>query len=219
MFAQQLISNEIFPLKKNDTVETALLFMDDWQVKDLPVVESGKVLGYVSRPALENIDETKKVHQCMNQGNCSLHEFTHVFDVMKKMNDAHVSVVAVTDDSSNFIGMVAARDLSAHLYQHSALQQDGGIIMLQMEAINYSLAEIARISEVNNARILHVMVQAAGEGGHNVNVSLKFNTTELKFILATFERFNYNIVYATHQPEEDDAMNNRFNWLIKYLNT
>ena len=46
MFASQYISNEIFPLKKCDDAETASMFMDDWKVSELPVVDKLKVMGF-----------------------------------------------------------------------------------------------------------------------------------------------------------------------------
>jgi predicted transcriptional regulator len=48
MFAEELLSNDIFPLKKTDSCESALVFMSDWKVFHLPVVDNGKLLGYVS---------------------------------------------------------------------------------------------------------------------------------------------------------------------------
>jgi predicted transcriptional regulator len=60
MFAEELISTDIFPLKKTDTCENAILFMHDWKVFHLPVADSGKLLGYVTYdelklPALSNL--------------------------------------------------------------------------------------------------------------------------------------------------------------------
>jgi hypothetical protein len=54
---------------------------------------------------------------------------------------------------------------------------------------------------------------------NNVQVSLKYNITDLKYIIATFERFNYQVVFSSQQTDEDDASNKRYDWLIKYLNT
>ena len=50
MFAYQLISNEIFALKPSDSAANALIFMEDWQVKDLPIVQNLKVIGIVNEP-------------------------------------------------------------------------------------------------------------------------------------------------------------------------
>jgi hypothetical protein len=54
---------------------------------------------------------------------------------------------------------------------------------------------------------------------NNVQVSLKYNIIDLKYIIATFERFNYQIIFNTPNLNEDDSTNKKFDWLMKYLNT
>jgi len=88
-----------------------------------------------------------------------------------------------------------------------------------MNARNYSLAEIARITEVNNAKILYLHVNPLADAENNIQVSLKYNITDLKYIIATFERFNYQVIFSSQQTDEDDASSKRYDWLIKYLNT
>ena len=46
-----------------------------------------------------------------------------------------------------------------------------------------------------------------------------YNIIDLKYIIATFERFNYQIIFSTPNLNEDDSTNKKFDWLMKYLNT
>jgi len=218
MFAYQLISTEMFGLKPSDSASSALVFMEDWQVKDLPVVQNGKLIGTVNEKILYS-NEDEKVANLLNPNATFCFENTHFYDLIKMMFAVNLSSIAVLDREQNFTGIIAAKELAKHLFNHSTLGQDGGIIVLQMNARNYSLAEIARITEVNNAKILYLHVNPLADTENNIQVSLKYNITDLKYIIATFERFNYQVIFSTQQTDEDDSSSKRFDWLIKYLNT
>jgi acetoin utilization protein AcuB len=105
------------------------------------------------------------------------------------------------------------------VFSNSGLKQEGGIIVLEMNAHNYSLAEISRITEVNDTKIIGVLVQPFNDGNNTLFVSLKFNKPDLKFVISTFERFSYHIVYARTSGNRDSSMEDRFNWLIKFINS
>jgi len=218
MFAYQLISNEIFALKPSDSAANALVFMEDWQVKDLPIVQNLKVVGIVNEQILLN-NENENIVNVLNPTPIYCYENTHFYDVLKIIFNSNLSTIPVVDSEQNFKGIIAAKDLAKLLYQNSSLNQDGGIIVLQMNANNYSLAEIARITEVNNAKILYAHVFPLADENNNVQVSLKYNIVDLKYIIATFERFNYQIIYSSPNLNEDDSTNKKFDWLMKYLNT
>lgn len=217
MFAQQLLSNEVFPLKKSDTSEAALHFMQDWNVKNLPVIENGKLLGYIDENALE--DDDKKIESLLStQEPIRLKPDTHLFDVLKTMNDNSLSTVALVDNEDNFMGCIVFDELMRLSFNQSGLNQSGGIIVLEMNARNYSLAEIARISEVNGLKILQSQIESLTDIDNTILVSLKFNSFDLQYTLATFKRFNYKIYYSTYS-EIDESQENRINWLLKYINT
>ncbi len=216
MFAQQLLSSEIFPLKKSDISQAALNIMQDWGIQNLPVVENGKVLGYVNQNMLLNKHKAKiESHIASNEPLC-LKANTHLFEVIKTMHDNMLSVVAVVSYTNIFLGIISIHEIQKIIYPHSGLSQAGGIIVLEMNARNYSLAEIARISEVNDLKILQSQIENIDDEANTILVSLKYNSTDLQYTLATFKRFNYNIFYTT-QNEIDEASENRYNWLIKYI--
>ncbi len=217
MFAQQLLSNEVFPLKKTDTSEAALHFMQDWNVRNLPVIENGKLLGYVYENSITDDDE--KIETFLStQEPIRLKPNTHLFEILKIMSDNQLSTIALIDNEENFIGSIVFDELMKHSFANSGLSQKGGIIVLEINARNYSLAEIARISEVNGLKIIHSQIESLSDTDNTVLVSLKFNSFDLQYTLATFKRFNYIIYYSTYS-EIDESQENRINWLLKYINT
>ena len=50
-----------------------------------------------------------------------------------------------------------------------------------------------------------------------IQVTLKVNTLDLSYILATFERYEYKIVSVFHQAEQIDQLKERYDALMSYL--
>ncbi len=220
MFAIQFISNETFPLKKSDSAESALLFMNDWKVNELPVVEGGKVLGFV-RESLLLDKEDKKVEFFMdiNAEIYCISEHMHVFEIINRMQQYQLNSLAVMSADKVFLGIICAKDISAKTYENSSLTQLGSILVLEVPAIHYSLAEISRICESNDAKIIHLMIESLKDENNTLHVSLKLNKEYLNFVMASLERYGYKIIFTNSPFDPNQSFDDRYNWLIKYLNS
>ena len=62
-----------------------------------------------------------------------------------------------------------------------------------MNSSDYSLAELSRLVEENNARILSSSVRQDPADVGKIKVTLKINLEDISSIVATFERFEYKI--------------------------
>jgi CBS domain-containing protein len=219
MFAEELLSNDIFPLKKTDTCESALVFMSDWKVFHLPVVDNGKLLGYVSYDDCSIPSGKTKIEKSI-QPLVKLYadKGQHFFEVMKVMADTGFTVIAVSDEEAEYKGVISVKELIS-IYRNSSLNQPGGIIVLEMTPQDYSLAELSRIVEYNDAKILNVFVSTAVGNTSQVFVSLKLNRPELSTVVQTLERYQYRI-HSVHQTADQTSdFSSRYEWLLKYLNT
>ena len=116
MFAYQLISNEMFALKPSDSASSASVFMEDWQVKDLPVVQNGKLIGTVNEKVLFD-NEDEKVANILNSNAAFCFENTHFYDLLKLLFIGNISAISVLDKEQNFKGIIAAKDLAKQLVE------------------------------------------------------------------------------------------------------
>jgi len=216
MVAEEFLSDHIIPLKRSDLCEAAISFMHEAKVVEMPVVEQGKLLGYL------NIDEAlkkqgKTVGQTMNSKLFFVPTDTHLFDVARLMYDLQVATVAVCDQNQAYKGAIALNDLLKAFSQHTANSLPGTIVTLEMLPRDYSLTELSRLTESNDFKIIGVFVR--NSENNKLEVNLKFNSTEIKSVLHAFERYNYQIKAVHQLTEQDGDLNNRLNWLIKYINT
>ncbi|MES2780168.1 MAG: CBS domain-containing protein [Bacteroidota bacterium] len=219
MFAEELLSNDIFPLKKTDTCESVLVFMSDWKVFHLPVADNGTFLGYVSYDEINNHPGKTKIEKLI-QPLLQLYvdKGQHLFEIIKLMSDTGFTCIAISDDTAEYKGVVSIKEI-VQVYKSSSLAQPGGIIVLEMTPQDYSLAELSRIVEYNDAKILHVFVNPVPDNVSKILVSLKLNRPELSTIVQTLERYQYRI-HSVHQSmDQSSDFSNRYEWLLKYLNT
>ncbi|MDP1727093.1 MAG: hypothetical protein Q8M15_09955 [Bacteroidota bacterium] len=220
MFANQYISSEIFSLKKSDNAETALMFMSDWMVKELPVVDNLKVLGFVNELSLlENPD--KKVDELMllDIAHYCIPEHYHVYEIWQRMCQYRLTSLAVINADGLYKGVISVQDIALQSFSNSAIMQEGSFIVLEISAIQYSVAEIARICESNDAKIIHLMVETLKDEANTLRVSIKLNKQFLSHVIASLDRFGYKIVFTNSALDPNQNMDDRFQWLVKYLNT
>ncbi len=220
MFAAQFISSEIFSLKKSDDTESALMLLSDWMVKQLPVVENLKVLGFVNEKILlEN--EGKRVEELMliDVEKYCVPEHMHLFEIWQRLVLNNFSTLAVVSSEGIFKGVISSQDIALNSFANSSLIQEGSILVLEIQAIHYSIAEIARICESNEAKIIHLMVTSLKDENNTLHVSLKMNKQHLSYVISSFERFGYKVIYTNSVSDSNQSLEDRFQWLIKYLNT
>ena len=100
----------------------------------------------------------------------------------------------------------------------AAMSMPGGIIVLEVNIYDYSMAQIGRIVEDNDAKIWSSSVALSGDSA-KMQVTLKINQTDLSSIIRSFQRYGYSIK-ASYQGKNrnDDIVRNHYEQLMLYLN-
>jgi signal-transduction protein with cAMP-binding, CBS, and nucleotidyltransferase domain len=219
MYAEQIVSHELVPLRTSDTGEEALGIMSEFQVRHLPIVNNEQLLGLVSEDDILDHD----VQEAVGSYKLSIRQFSvghrdHLFEVMRLIADFHLTVVPVVDAEGNYVGMITQESLLQYFSQMGGFQETGSIIVLEIARHNYSLAEISRIVESENALILSSMVSSSNFSEGKIEVTLKVNVQNVQPLLATFIRFGYEVKASFFEREFDDNLKDRYDALISYLN-
>ena len=76
---------------------------------------------------------------------------------------------------------------------------------------------MAQIVEADNAQILSSYVSSFPDSTR-LEVTLKINKMELSSIIASFERYNYEVKAVFNNTQNDDGSTDRFNSFMNYLN-
>ena len=207
------------PLKGTDDAHKAIVWMEEFRCNYMPVVEEGKLLGFISEEIiLETNDIEKQVSEFNLVGvNCYVHLETHFYDILKVAADNKLQMVAVLNDGQNYSGVITVQDTLTSFAQTAAVQLPGGILVLSMNHVDYSLAEISRLVEENHAKILSSIVKDDPLDGVKLRLTLKINQLDLSRIVATLERFGYKVIgrYQESKPRADEK--ERIDMLLRYL--
>ncbi len=218
MIASSLITDTIPPVFVNESCEKALIWMDEFKVAHLPVVDGTEYVGLVSDDLIfDSNDDTAPVGSLnLISHRPFVFEHQHVYEVMKLMADLNVSVIPVLDKNENYIGLTTTHKVMSALTSMAYAEQAGAVIVVEMNENDYSMAHLGQLIEGNNTKILSSYVTSSSDSTQ-IEVTLKLNRKDIGGVLQTLYRFEYNVkeTYAGNKYEED--MQDRYDGLLKYL--
>jgi CBS domain-containing protein len=220
MIAKDLISEVIPALKTSDLGQTALNWMEIFRISHLPIVNNQDFLGLISDADIYDMNQANEPignHYLTLIKPYALAE-QHIFEVIGLASRLKLSVVPVLDNKNRYQGVITTNDLIKHIAGISSMDQQGGIIVLELVERDYSLTQIAQIVESNNVKILSMYITSPPES-IKLEVTLKLNTTDLSSVLRTFERYNYEVkTWVTNDDSMESLYSERLDMLMKYLN-
>lgn len=221
MLAKNLISEVVPALRTTDTGLKALSYMDIFRVSHLPVVNNSEFLGLISD---KEIYDLNMADEPLGSHTLSLIRpyvllTQHIYEVIDVASREDLSVIPVLDEKKIYMGVITQHDLLQYFAGLTSTRQPGGIIVLELNVHDYTLSQIAQIVEGNDAKILSLYLSPVNETT-KIEVTLKINRTDLSSIIQTFNRYNY-IIKASFMNSDslDDLYEDRFDMLMRYLNT
>lgn len=218
MRAKELITEEIPPLTHMDSGEKALRWMDEFKVSHLPVLKNGNFVGVLSESdVLDKMDLVETLDKLFDHlPRPFVFENAHIYEVLSRISENRVSVLPVLDENEKYLGCTSVYHLLTVIANTGSIKETGGIIVIEVNSIDYSMAQIAQIVESNNAKILSSYIMSTPDST-KIEVTLKINQIELGRIIRTFERYDYVIKASFQKSETDDDMQNRYDALMNFL--
>jgi len=219
MIAKQLITDTVIPVKPSDTGAFAIGQMEDCRLSHLPVVNELEFLGVISdRDILSLQDSENEVGSgLIPLSKISVAESQHIYEVMKLFAALKLTLLPVVNSKNQYLGAITLLSLVSRLADIAAIQNPGGVIVLEINNKDYSIMEIAQIVESNDAKILSLYITSFPDST-KLEVTIKVNRMEIGAILQTFDRYNY-VIKATWSQEDaySEGLQDRFDALMNYL--
>lgn len=214
--SRRLITSDIPALSAADEPMSALDLMDQFRISHLPVIENQNYLGLISEDDLMELESLQGNPEGLPLLRQSVAPDAHILDVLKLASEHRLSIVPVTDAQNRYLGSIRLEDLVEQMSDMQGAGQRGGIIVLEMWDKDYSMQQISRIIEENNAKILSTSV-SPGEDG-KIEVNIKINQPDLNAILSSFERFGYHIKASFQESAYTEDLRKRYDELMRILN-
>ncbi len=220
MIAKDLINYLIPPLHPTDKVQKAKQWMEELRTSELPVIEGTHYQGLITEEILfqQNLAHDLVKDYELEGTEAIINQNQHYYELLKLSNQEEVSLIAVLDDDKNYLGVVAIEDVVEAFANTSSVRSPGAILVLSLNAVDYSLSEVSRLIESNEAKILSSYVIPDQEDPNKVKLTLKINREEVNHIIATLERFGYIIEARFNENSTGLSEKDRIDSLLRYLN-
>lgn len=150
--------------------------------------------------------------------NCYVNEDQHLFDIIRLAQECDSELVAIVNSKGEFMGVSRHEDTMKAFSNTLAVQGQGGILVLEIRYMDYSMAEISRLVESDDAKILGSYLSQNNKEPNMVYLTLKMNKEDLTTVVATLERFDYKVVAKFHESNNIETERERLDNLLNFLN-
>jgi acetoin utilization protein AcuB len=219
MTTAEIINYDLPILKLSDTVGKALNLMEENRIGQLVVADEGKYAGIVSEEMLLNYDESMQLFDVMLQySEIYLFDYQHIYESLGLISKHHLAILGVVDEEQNFVGTITATELYNKFAELLGSQEPGAVLVVSIKNRDYSLAEISRLIESDNAKIMSSYFSGSNYANDDsARLTLKINRENITSVVATLERFGY-IVEASYAHEPIESLEQeRYDMLMRYL--
>lgn len=222
MLAEELINPNIPVLNPTDSVLEALDIMEQNGLSQLAMVENDAYLGLISEDMLLNLPDDTSLLGALNlpEESVHVHLFQHIYELIQLTNQYRLALVPVLDEEGLYAGAVVTNEMLAKFALLLGVQEPGAVVVLSMPNHDYSLTDISRLVESNNTKILSSYFASAEYGMPNeATLTLKLNRTDVSAVVATFERFGYQVAGTFSNKPIENPDRQRLDLLLRYLET
>lgn len=218
MRVSEYILNDIKPVSPDFPIERIIEQMGELRMAHLPVVQDGQFQGIVAEDDLLDIDDPKVPlsHHPHLLKAYSLSHTDHLYNAMRVIGDANLSLLPVLGDKEQYIGYLSPVEMLQDMGRQLTYNEQGSVIVLRVPVRDYHISQLAQIVESEDARIIGLQLLA--DGVDFLKLAIKINQKDISRIIKSFERFEYEIVELYHQSIFDDSASDRYESLMKYLN-
>jgi acetoin utilization protein AcuB len=219
MLAIDLIADAIPPVHTSDSIQKVFDRMAEFRVSHLPIVNEEQFLGLLSEDDLiEEPDYNAPVGSlALSLVNPYVREDQHIYDVIRLFHERQLSIVPVLNAKKDYLGMISINAMNDYFAQLTSVSDPGGIIVLEVDNKNNSLAHMSQVVESDNAQVLSSYIRTFPESTR-MEITLKVNKQDISNITATFLRYGYDIKATFNNTDHNDNAMDRFDSFMNYLN-
>ncbi len=218
MLTTNYILNDIKPLNLKDNIVKALNLFNRLPYSHLPVVDGNLFCGLIAREILEYPEFDKKtLLEIKNQLQAFYtSEKVNWFEVLEYFATYNTNLIPVLNDKNRYVGYYELDDF-LNIFKCTPFIHENGVVLVIEKGINeYSFSEISQIIESNKATLFGAFV--SNIENEIIQITLKLSLHDISNTLQSFRRYNYNILNEFEKDKYLEELNNRSDYLQKYLN-
>ncbi|UOE41156.1 CBS domain-containing protein [Chryseobacterium suipulveris] len=215
MFIKDYISKDYPAFNISDSIDEANEIAKEFGYSHVFVKKKGIYQGAVSQSFLEESPEGSLASLAIHFEKFAILDDGNILDTIKLFHTFNTNVVPVITKDEKYRGYLSCDDIFNEFSKYPLFSENGALLVVQINEKNYSMTEICKIVESNNAKIYGCYISLIAEG--DIQVTLKISSENLSSIDETFERYGYNVVHKFYDDEKEELLKDRFGFFQKYL--
>ncbi|MFT4153880.1 CBS domain-containing protein [Parafilimonas sp.] len=218
MLASEIIQPSIPVLHYNDTINDAIDLLQQNNIDHLAVLNKDNCEGLLSMDELLSAEDADVVGDLSGKFlHISIQHDQHFLTALKMISEAGITALPVLSQNKEYIGVVTHSTLVQNLGTFLSTDVPGGLFVLEMEKHKFSIGELCRLVETNDAFVTQINTYIEHISGLLI-VTFKINKTEVSDVLATLQRFDYNVRYYFGEELFENDLRANYDNLMAYLN-
>lgn len=218
MYITEYLSNEIKPGKVSSSPSQLLEVVQENKLTHLPLFKGLDFVGNISEEDLIELSiDNEKVDYTSYVENFYLSESSTLLDAIQMMYTNQANILPIINEQLRYVGCITETDIISTFANFPFVASQGVSMLVSIAEKDLSMTAISNIIEVNNGKILGMMI--VGNKEDSVYVLLKFSSSNLLTIGETFERYGYQVIQKFYNDEKQELLQSRYAQLLKYMNT
>lgn len=212
------ILNEIKPIKLGDPIKKAQLFFEQNPYSHLPVIDKAIFCGNIAKQDIEFTNYHDKIIGDVRELILPYYATITMnwFEVLQSFATYNCNILSVLNDKKKYLGYYELDDFLNIFKCTPFLHEDGVILVISKGVNDYSFSQITQIVESNNATLFGAFVSKIDKD--MAQITLKLSLHDINNTLNSFRRYNYQILNEFEKDKYLEELNDRSNYLQKYLN-
>lgn len=215
MFIKDYISRDYAAFQTTDSIEEANETAKEFGYSHVFIKKKGVYVGALSQQFLEESPEGRLSSLEHHFEKFALLEEGNILDSVKLFHTFGSNVVPVINNVEKYQGYLCCDDVFSEFAKYPLFSENGALLVVQTNKRSYSMTEVCKIVESNNAKIYGCYISGFQED--DVQISLKISSESLSSIDETFERYGYSVVHKHYDDEKEELLKERFGFFQKFL--
>ncbi|MGI9530659.1 acetoin utilization protein acuB [Lutimonas sp.] len=212
------ILNDVKPFDLQNSIGEMRRAFEDFPYSHIPVVDDGMYYGAISHQEID----------MLNPDSLKLNEFKHLvqpfyviekinwFEVLQNFATHNTNLMPILNGEKKYIGYYELDDF-LNIFKCTPFLHEEGVILVVAKNVNdYSFSEISQLVESNNATLFGAFVSKIEND--MAHITLKLSLHDINNTLHSFRRYKYEILNEFEKDKYLEELNDRSNYLQKYLN-
>lgn len=212
------ILKDIRPFNLNTDIAQLKKTFEQYPFSHLPVVDDKIFYGAIAREEIEILkDDTHKLNELKQLIQpFYVSDTMNWFEVLQNFASYNTNLMPILNSDKKYIGYFELDDF-LNMFKCTPFLHEEGVILVVSKNINdYSFSEISQIVESNNATLFGAFVSKIEND--IAQITLKLSLHDINNTLHSFRRYNYEILNEFEKDKYLEELNDRSNYLQKYLN-